>query len=357
MSRKSFFTQVKETLNLGNKNNTPVDSEVTPTSESTTDHEKSPDEVVHQLAPVSKEQINEYYIDIEDKEALKKVFADRYPPEFIRKTKKMFNQQIELSQSHFDKAVSSYFASLVLFGSIQTPNGQPFMVKDFKNYKTIQDMFHLVTLIDSGESNLSEEVKATHEYLTMEGVLQFFVETYLEQQLTVILTDNSLGRSLLNSRLTHEETLSLEIQEEAIAYIVSQIEKVFFISHRAKLISSLRNRHAENFFRSGEMDARAMSTSHDKYLEEQEEEAKDLLEEITRTNNLWIQVQLVFEKKYKTKLPKEPIDERLYNKRVIKILNTFKKQDVPVEHIRELGYLTTKFKPEVLKSILSFEYK
>ena len=357
MSRKSFFTQVKDALNLSTRGNASTKLEVDTTTEAKPVYETAPKEVTHQLNPISEEQIEEYFIDIEDKEALKKVFADRYPSNFITTVKRMFDKQITLSQPHFDKAVASYFASLVLFGSIQLPDGQPFMVKDFKKYKTIQDMFHLVTLIDSRESNLPEEVKATTDYLTMEGVLQFFVETYLGEQMNVILTDNSQGRSMLNSRLTHEETLSSEIQDEAISYIISRIDKVFFIRHRAKLISSLRNRHALNFYRSGEVDARAMSTSHDKYLEEQEEEAKDLLEEITRTNNLWIKLQIAFERKYKTKLPKEPIDERLYNKRVVKILNTFKKQDVPVEHIRELGYLTTKFKPEVLKSILSFEYK
>lgn len=383
MGKESFLTQVKRVLSFNHKDEETPKREIELVSEvGTTVHAKEPigtsdriaeltnqqtasvhtkdsndpKEVVHQLVPISKEQIMEYYVDIEDKEALKKVLADRYPSKFISTTKRMFDKQIAYSQTHFDKAVASYFASLVVFGNIQLPNGQPFMVQDFSKYTTIQDMFHLVTLIDSSESNLSDEIKATHEYLTLEGVLQFFVETYLEQQLTVVLTDNSQGRSLLSSRLTHEETLSLEIQDEAIAYIVSQIDKVFFISHRAKLVSSLRNRHAENFFRSGEMDARAMSSSHDKYLEQQEEEAKDFLEEITRTNNLWVEVQIAFEKKYKMKLPKEPIDERLYNKRLVKILNTFKKQEVPVEHIRELSHLTTKFKPEVLRSILSFDY-
>lgn len=304
---------------------------------------QSNDEGVAMSEPenVSKLVLNEH--------SLKEVHSNTYKNHF----QVTFEEQLNQNMPHFTKAATSYFSNLILLGAIQSKHGDPVNPKTLELFETLEDMFPLVTLVDTPKDGTTTEDFATVDKLTLEGVLRWFSDTYVKSQFEYMLLEEVKEVALIDHILFHE-TNRPPLRQLAIKALMDSIGEVYFIRLRASMVNTLRDKVPTDLFKAGEFEARVMANSHSKSMEDMDKENKELLESISRVNSLWLRVITNYESLFKEKFPKGRITEEVYDSKLVLVLLNLKKEGITLEEIQELNTLDNKLELQVRRKIASF---
>lgn len=285
---------------------------------------------------------------------IKVVFSKSY----TNRIKELFEQHLNKNHETFIRNASTYFAHLIVFGKVQSKHGDALQSKSLGQYETIEDMFPLVTLIDTPKDSPNAQDFYTSDILTLEGVLRWFSDVYVKTQFEGMLlgVNPKTGLSLIDNVLTEQELQRPNSRRQALEQLTNSIDEVFFIYLRATLLNSLRDRVPKDVYRAGEFDAKVMNSSHDKHMEDVDKENIELLASISRTNQLWLRVITDYESMYREKFPKGRVTEELYDSKLIKVLQNLKNKGVKAEDIQELSLIDNKLDLEVMRKIKVFDF-
>lgn len=267
----------------------------------------------------------------------------------------LFEEQLNQNMPHYTKTVTSYFAHLILFHAVQSKNGDSITPDSLTFFDTLEEMFPLVALVDTPKDDSSISEFTTVDTLTLEGALRWFSETYVKTQFEYMLLEEVEGVALIDHVLFHEESRP-PLRQLAIEALTASIGEVFFIRLRAELLNTLRDKTPTDLFKAGEFDAKVMTNSYSKDMEDRDEESQDFLKSIARVNNLWLRVITNYERLFCEKIPKTRVTEEMYDSKLVLVLLNLKNDGVTAEEIRELATLDNKLDLEVRRKIASFDF-
>ena len=340
MSIKKYFNSIGEKLSLfkGKSNDKKENSSPSVTNP---ERQQKPKQKAQAVEPVLLEQ------------SLKNISSTTYKNEI----KLMLEKRLKQNLKHYNKAVTSYFANLILFNAVQTKDGKTFVPQDLAYHDSLEDMFSLVALVDThNESEDKVQEFGLSDKLTLEGVLRWFSDSYVRVQFEYMLLEEVRGVALIDHALLEEDVRVKQLRGVAISKLEEELGEVFFISLRATLLNTLRDKSPIDLFRAGELGAKAMTHSHSKHMEDMAEENKELLESISRVNGLWLSIVTNYEMLYHEKFPKGRLTEELYDSKLVTVLHNLKKEGISEEDIHELSILDNKMDLAVRRKIASFGF-
>lgn len=335
MSIKKYFTSVGKKLSLFKNKHSKTTLNIQTTQ--------------NIIQTQEQQEINQHLLD----NSIKNITSTTYKNEI----KTMFEDRLKQNVTHFNKAATSYFANLVLFNAIQTDTGDTLSPKALSLFGTLEDIFPFIALVDTPKD--TDDV--LHEFgsmnkITLEGVMRWFSDSYVRGQFEYMLLEENKGVALIDLALLEDDVRLKQVRGLAVKKLAESLGEIYFISLRATLLNTLRDKAPADLFKAGEFEAKVMTNSHNKHIEEMDLENKELLASISRVNSLWLRVVTNYELMYREKFPKGRVNEEFYDSKLVNVLLNLKKEGVKEENIHELSLLDNKLDLTVRRKITSFGF-
>lgn len=277
-------------------------------------------------------------------------------PKYKKTIGTLFEKQLKLNSDYFEKVISSYFAHLLLMRNIGGESSKPITPENLGEFGSLSEMFTITTLVDTTKGTTESFDKSkSADALTLEGVLRWFVDTYVHTQFEYMLLDVSGEKDALICGIVPEEyKTDPKTLQQALNLLKDKMGAVYFIRLRSVLFNSLRDKDALALFKRGEFDARSMVSSHSKHIEDMTKANVDFIDSEKELNRLWLLVVEGYRDKYRKPLGRGRISLDTYKSEIKPILITLMKKGEKADSLSQLFLLDSKFDKGAVIAIKNF---
>lgn len=282
----------------------------------------------------------------------KKLIEYLFPHTIKEDLQNAFNMYLQNEQSSYNTFISAYFSYLVLTegnNSLDKP-------LELSDYKTVRDLVEARQLVKYSQDPTAVLVSSS-KVITWDEALTDFTSTFIEEKFENMFLKPDFKDTALMQKYFHKET---PIKEGTAEEVVEHLKGIAGSDYFTSLVTSFKtpvyDSEPEHLYEVGQQYARIRLEAEEQTLTTLEQDFLEVADSVKRLNLLWKKTEVMFKDTFKEELPKGKMGYKLYREKYYLVLLNLRLEKYPVEQVRELILLDTKFEPDVLKAIANFEY-
>lgn len=281
--------------------------------------------------------------------------------DFVEQLKKELKVHLENSIVKFLDAMSALFAYTVLVEGDNGLSDEPLNIDSFKELEELLSSRWLIG-VDMSDWSVKDWgisiPKDSFEVVTWKDYFIGVINNYVKDSFMDMLVSNSSKYShLLEDYFGLRGLGSKEHGDKVFSILSDVIGEDYFKLCSEDLQTILFGLNPRSIYERGKEKAESMLEDAKSRLKKLENDFIELSESIVRVNKLWDKLSVMYENEYKEKIPRGMVSKEIYETRLKVLFNKLKDEGVPVEDIRELAMLDTRFSIDMIRDLLNFNYQ